>query len=201
MSFPPDPALIARLSHGELSFAVVQDGKVVHECMGRGIAPALSALDRLPELLAGVEVYDTIVGKAAAALFILGGVRAVYAEAGYPMYLTVDVGHMAGQKRFLRPTMDQLREYSGTFGRLWVGTEKAHKLLKKGELVAADTFEKAAPKMYEDPELRPLLPTLWQVKLGLEEKLHVDLGDWRSEADALSDFKTFGIVAKEGRAD
>ena len=49
MSFPPDPALIARLSHGELSFAVVQDGKVVHECMGRGIAPALDALDRLPE--------------------------------------------------------------------------------------------------------------------------------------------------------
>ena len=80
MSFQPDPALIARLSHGELSFAVVQDGKVVHECMGRGIAPALDALDRLPELLAGAEVYDTIVGKAAAALFILGGVRAVYAE-------------------------------------------------------------------------------------------------------------------------
>ena len=74
-------------------------------------------------------------------------------------------------------------------------------VLKKGELVAADTFEAAAPKMYDDPELRPLLPTLWQVKLGLEEKLHVDLGDWRSEADALADFKTFGIVANEGRAD
>ena len=29
MSFPPDPTLIARLSHGELSFAVVQDGKVL----------------------------------------------------------------------------------------------------------------------------------------------------------------------------
>ena len=70
-----------------------------------------------------------------------------------------------------------------------------------GELVAADAFEAAAPKMYEDKELRPLLPTLWQVKLGLEEKLHVDLGDWRSEADALADFKTFGIVANEGRAD
>ena len=74
-------------------------------------------------------------------------------------------------------------------------------VLKNGELVAADAFEAAAPKMYDDPELRPLLPTLWQVKLGLEEKLHVDLGDWRSEADALADFKTFGIVANEGRAD
>ncbi|MGM9583397.1 MAG: energy-coupling factor ABC transporter ATP-binding protein [Phascolarctobacterium sp.] len=74
-------------------------------------------------------------------------------------------------------------------------------VLKNGELVTADTFEAAAPKMYEDKELRPLLPTLWQVKLGLEEKLHVDLGDWRSEADALADFKTYGIVADEGRAD
>lgn len=47
--------------------------------MGRGIGPALSALDRLPDQLAGATVYDTIVGKAAAALFVLGGVRAVYA--------------------------------------------------------------------------------------------------------------------------
>ena len=74
-------------------------------------------------------------------------------------------------------------------------------VLKEGELVAADTFEAAAPKMYEDEPLRPLLPALWQIKLGLEEKLHLDLGDWRSEADALVDFKTYGIVAREGRAD
>lgn len=74
-------------------------------------------------------------------------------------------------------------------------------VLKEGELVAADTFEAAAPKMYEDEALRPLLPALWQIKLGLEEKLHLDLGDWRSEADALVDFKTYGIVAREGRAD
>lgn len=79
MSFPPDSALLARLSRGEVSFAVVRGGAVVHECMGRGIGPALSALDHLPDKLAGAEVYDTIVGKAAAALFILGGVRAVYA--------------------------------------------------------------------------------------------------------------------------
>ena len=77
-------------------------------------------------------------------------VRAVYAEAGYPMYLTVDVGHMAGQKRFLRPTMDQLREYSGTFGKLWVGTEKAHKLLKKGELNAVMDDVAANPQLFAD---------------------------------------------------
>ena len=74
-------------------------------------------------------------------------------------------------------------------------------VLNEGELVAADAFEAAAPKMYENPALRPLLPSLWQIKLGLEEKLSVDLGDWRSEEDALADFRTYGIVAAEGRAD
>ena len=71
-------------------------------------------------------------------------------------------------------------------------------VLKDGELVASDTFEAAAPKMYEDTTLRPLLPTLWQIKLGLQEKLGLDLGDWRSENDALADFKTFNLGASEG---
>lgn len=75
-------------------------------------------------------------------------------------------------------------------------------VLKEGQLIAADTYEAAAPKMYDDPELRPLLPTLWQIKLGLEERLGVSLGSWRSEADALADFTAYGITAKEeGRAD
>lgn len=74
-------------------------------------------------------------------------------------------------------------------------------VLNEGELVAADAFEAAAPKMYENMSLRPLLPTLWQIKLGLEEKLGLDLGDWRSEEDALADFRTYGIAPVEGRAD
>lgn len=75
-------------------------------------------------------------------------------------------------------------------------------VLKEGQLIAADTYEAAAPKMYDDPELRPLLPTLWQIKLGLEEHLGVSLGSWRSEANALADFTAYGITAKEeGRAE
>ena len=73
-------------------------------------------------------------------------------------------------------------------------------VLKEGQLVAADTYEAAAPKMYADPQLRPLLPALWQIKLGLQERLGLDLGDWRNEADALADFKTYGITASEGGA-
>ncbi len=73
-------------------------------------------------------------------------------------------------------------------------------VLKEGELAAAGSFEAAAPQIYEDEALRPLLPTLWQVKLGLEEKLSLPLGSWRCEEDALADFKTYGITAKKGGA-
>ena len=70
-------------------------------------------------------------------------------------------------------------------------------VLKAGQVVAADKFEAAAQKMYADADLRPLLPSLWQVKLGLEEKFGVDLGDWRSEADVLADLKYYGFEGRE----
>lgn len=71
-------------------------------------------------------------------------------------------------------------------------------VLKEGRQIAADTLENSAPAMFADPELRPLLPTLWQIKLGLEEKLDIALANWRSEEEALADLKRHGI---EGRAD
>ncbi len=70
--------------------------------------------------------------------------------------------------------------------------------LKEGESVAADTFEAACPIVYADKELRPLLPTLWQIKLGLEERLGLKLNDWRSEEEAIEDMKSRGVRKKEG---
>lgn len=66
-------------------------------------------------------------------------------------------------------------------------------VLKDGQQVAADSFEEVAPTMYADSELRQLLPTLWQIKLGLEKKFDLELGNWRSEEDALADLNRFGI--------
>lgn len=45
-----------------------------------GRRPALRVFDAQPELLKGALVCDTIVGKAAAAIYILGGAAGVYAE-------------------------------------------------------------------------------------------------------------------------
>lgn len=72
-------------------------------------------------------------------------------------------------------------------------------VLKAGEAVACGSFENAAPAMYEDEALRPLLPSLWQVKLGMEKKFGLDLGDWRTEADAIADLKAFGIAGADGK--
>lgn len=70
--------------------------------------------------------------------------------------------------------------------------------VKQGEIVANDNLTVAAQKLYEDEEMRQLLPPLLQVKLGLEKKLGLEFGDWRTEEDAIQDFKAFKL---EGRAD
>lgn len=73
-----------------------------------------------------------------------------YALAGYPTYLTVDVGHMAGQKRFMRPTIEQVKECAGTRGRIWVGTERAHALLLMGEVNAVMDDIAQNPQLFAD---------------------------------------------------
>lgn len=75
-----NPEVLSRFSDGKASFCLEKCGKIEYICMGRGIGPALDAQQKMPELLRGATVYDTIVGKAAAALFILGGAEFVYGE-------------------------------------------------------------------------------------------------------------------------
>ena len=47
--------------------------------------------------------------------------------------------------------------------------------------------------MYEDEELRPLVPALWQVKLGVERHFGVRLGAWRTEAEAVRELQELGF--------
>lgn len=71
--------------------------------------------------------------------------------------------------------------------------------IKNGEIVANSSFEEAASVMYKDDELRPLLPSISQIKLGLEEKLGREFGSWRSEADALRDLQAAGLTMEGGK--
>ena len=43
------------------------------------------------------------------------------------------------------------------------------------------------------PELRPLVPALWQVKLGVERRFGITLGEWRTEAEAAAELQMLGF--------
>lgn len=47
---------------------------------GRGVSDLMRLLGQAPEILDGAELADKVVGKAAAALMALGGIKAIYAD-------------------------------------------------------------------------------------------------------------------------
>ena len=63
---------------GDLTCVLVRDD-TVYTSMKKGIAPLLKFLDEQTDLK-GFSVADRIVGKAAASLYVLAGVREVYGE-------------------------------------------------------------------------------------------------------------------------
>ena len=57
---------------------VVQHGRIVYTASGRGVAPLRWLYENEPEKLRGAFVMDTVIGKAAAMLLVLGGAKEVY---------------------------------------------------------------------------------------------------------------------------
>lgn len=71
--------LIAQLRQGNYS-CVVANGERIAYFTRRGVIDLYEVLNQEPALLQGARLADKIVGKAAAALMILGGVKVVHAE-------------------------------------------------------------------------------------------------------------------------
>ena len=65
--------------------------------------------------------------------------------------------------------------------------------VKNGEIAAQGKCEDVVSKIYEDAELRPLLPDLWQVKCNLEEKTGRRFALWRSSDEAVKELKQNGF--------
>ena len=70
----------------------------------------------------------------------------IYAVAGHPIYTTVDVGHMTGQRKFRKPTEKQVQadfqkalEAGRGSSNLWLGSERAYDIF-------ADCVRKKMPK-------------------------------------------------------
>lgn len=57
-------------------------------------------------------------------------------------------------------------------------------LISGGEARVQGDFEAAARAAFAQEDLRENLPELWLVKLGLEEKYQMRLGNWRTEEEA-----------------
>lgn len=72
--------LLRKKLHDEGCSCVVRNGSDVRIFRQRGVADLLCLYDNDRAFLAGAEIADKVVGKAAAALMVLGGVSRVYAD-------------------------------------------------------------------------------------------------------------------------
>lgn len=68
------------LHEGNHSLVIRTNTDEIFTFDGRGISDLLQLLHESPDLLGGAQVADKVVGKAAAALMILGGIKAIFAD-------------------------------------------------------------------------------------------------------------------------
>jgi sugar phosphate isomerase/epimerase len=114
--------------------------------------------------------------------------REVYRLGGAPFYLTVDVGHMNGQRKFVRPTNEKLYELHERFKagdalpELWLGPEKAVKLFEASKelpLGALNEIMDEYPHMFAPAEDGD--PYHWLEKLGgYSPIIHLQQADGKS---------------------
>lgn len=71
---------IIEILHREHCSCVIARGVAVTVCRRRGITDLYALLADSPETLRGAMIADKVVGKGAAALMVLGGITAVYAD-------------------------------------------------------------------------------------------------------------------------
>ena len=70
---------LTEILHGG-GWSLVVDNGAIRTFSGRGVSDLYGLLTREPETLRGASVADKVVGKGAAALMVLGGVKEVYAD-------------------------------------------------------------------------------------------------------------------------
>lgn len=68
------------LLHAEGCSCVIRNGTEIRMFHQRGVADLYDLYTADPTFMAGAEIADKVVGKGAAALMRLGGIRAVYAD-------------------------------------------------------------------------------------------------------------------------
>jgi sugar phosphate isomerase/epimerase len=104
----------------------------------------------------------------------------VYRRSGQPFYLTIDTGHMHGQRKFLRPGRPRLEELCaqyrarGNLAGAWLGPRTAYRLVERAALAPVpngrELLDEAEPEMGRYPYMFAAEedgdPYLWLARLG-----------------------------------
>ncbi len=120
--------------------------------------------------------------------------RRVLAIGGAPLYITLDLGHMNGQRYFRRPGAEDIRAAIGQARqgdpprRVWLGSDRAHELYRRAasgetdesaavEAICADV--QAHPHLFSEPEDWNI--GAWVSRLGCYSPImHLQQSDGRS---------------------
>jgi sugar phosphate isomerase/epimerase len=122
-------------------------------------------------------------------------IRKVYELAGKAFYITIDTGHQSGQRKFIRPSYEKLKEIlkiykgGGRIDNLWIGPKVAyeifHNFIEERWLEEEDTISRIEREMdrypylfakYEDGD-----PYFWLAKLGCYSPIiHLQQTDGKS---------------------
>lgn len=71
---------VVDILHSEQCSCVVENRGEIHTFFGRGVKDLYTLYTTRPDILHGALIADKVVGRAAAALMIMGGVKQVYAD-------------------------------------------------------------------------------------------------------------------------
>ncbi len=71
--------------------------------------------------------------------------------------------------------------------------------VKEGRIAASGTCAEVAEQAYADPELRLLLPELWQVRGSLSAQYKLQFSLWRKPAEAVDELKAKGFKGGEAQ--
>ncbi len=105
---------LIQLLHESGCSCVIRNGATTRTFHERGVKDLLNLYEAEPQFLNGASIADKVVGKGAAALMVLGGLREVYADTLSSPALTllrsagIDVSHSTLTERIMNRRKDGL---------------------------------------------------------------------------------------------
>jgi sugar phosphate isomerase/epimerase len=123
--------------------------------------------------------------------------KEVYRKSNSPFYITIDVGHQSGQRKFLRPGYGQIKEmlrqyrYGNRVESLWLGPKSAFKIFEEAAALPEGEEDAAIYRIESEMDHYPYMfaayedgnPYIWLEKLGRYSPIiHLQQTDGKSSS-------------------